>query len=103
MLEEDLNVTYTYLSYIINREYGMHFNDLVNKYRVEYLLQLLNEPDADRYTLEGLARDAGFSSRSTFYRAFYKFMKCMPTDYIRHSRQPVLQPFPEHLAQRILA
>jgi AraC-like DNA-binding protein len=82
-LADELRITYTYLSYIINREYGMNFNDLVNSYRVAHLQQLMKEPDASLYTLEGLAQRAGFSSRSTFYRAFYKTTGRMPSSFVK--------------------
>jgi AraC-like DNA-binding protein len=82
-LAEELNITYTYLSYIINREYGMNFNDLVNKYRIAYMQGLMAEPDAPLYTLEGLAYRSGFNSRSTFYRAFYKATGRMPSAFVK--------------------
>ena len=82
-LADELNITYTYLSYIINREYGMNFNDLVNKYRIAHMQKLMGEPDASLYTLEGLAYRSGFSSRSTFYRAFYKSTGRMPSAFAK--------------------
>jgi AraC-like DNA-binding protein len=82
-LSEDLDVTYTYLSFIINREYGLNFNDLINRYRIKYLRSLMESPDAHMYTLEGLANQAGFSSRSTFYRAFQKTTGQMPSAFMR--------------------
>ena len=82
-LSEDLDVTYTYLSFIINREYGLNFNDLINRYRIKHLRSLMESPDAHMYTLEGLANRAGFSSRSTFYRAFQKTTGKMPSAFMR--------------------
>jgi AraC-like DNA-binding protein len=82
-LSEDLDVAYTYLSFIINREYGLNFNDLINKYRLKSLRSLMESPDAHMYTLEGLANQAGFSSRSTFYRAFQKTTGKMPSAFMR--------------------
>ena len=82
-LSEDLDVAYTYLSFIINREYGLNFNDFINKYRIKYLRSLMESPDAHMYTLEGLANQAGFSSRSTFYRAFQKTTGKMPSAFMR--------------------
>lgn len=82
-LSEDLDVTYTYLSFIINREYGLNFNDLINRYRIKYMRSLMESPDAHMYTLEGLAHQAGFSSRSTFYRAFQKSTGKMPSAFMR--------------------
>ncbi len=82
-LADELNITYTYLSFIINREYGMNFNDLVNKYRIAHMQALMNEADAVMYTLEGLAYRSGFNSRSTFYRAFYKATGHMPSAFFK--------------------
>jgi AraC-like DNA-binding protein len=82
-LSEDLDVTYTYLSFIINREYGVNFNDLINRYRISYMRKLMAGPDAHMYTLEGLAHQSGFSSRSTFYRAFQKSTGRMPSAFLR--------------------
>lgn len=83
-LADDLNITYTYLSFIINREFGMSFNDLINKYRIEYLKVLLNKQGFGMFTLEGLAYQAGFNSRSTFYRAFHKITGSLPSEFLRH-------------------
>jgi len=82
-LSEDLDVTYTYLSFIINREFGLNFNDLINKYRIGHMQKLMEGPDASRFTLEGLAHQSGFSSRSTFYRAFQKTTGRMPSAFLR--------------------
>jgi AraC-like DNA-binding protein len=82
-LAEDLNITYTYLSFIINRELGVSFNDLINRYRIDYMKGLLEQKGLGLYTLEGLAYASGFNSRSTFYRAFYKITGRMPSDFLR--------------------
>jgi AraC-like DNA-binding protein len=82
-LSEDLEITYTYLSFIINREYGLNFNDLINRYRISHMQQLMEKPDAHMYTLEGLAHKSGFNSRSTFYRAFQKSTGKIPSAFLR--------------------
>jgi AraC-like DNA-binding protein len=86
-MAEELNITYTYLSYIINREYGMNFNDLVNKYRIRHLQELMKDDTSHLYTLEGLAYQSGFNSRSTFYRAFYKSTGRMPSAYVKEMQE----------------
>lgn len=82
-LSEDLDITYTYLSFIINREYGLNFNDLINRYRINHMQKLMEEPNAHMYTLEGLAQQSGFNSRSTFYRAFQKSTGKIPSAFLR--------------------
>jgi len=55
-----------HLSIIINSEYRVNFNDFINKYRVEFLKVKMLEPESQQLTLDGLAKEAGFSSRATF-------------------------------------
>lgn len=71
------------LSALVNREYGMNFNDFVNQYRVRYFKDLLVKPDFQQWTLEAIAQKAGFNSRTTFIRAFTKFADCSPSTYLK--------------------
>lgn len=71
------------LSALINQEFGMNFNDFINQYRVAYFKTLLVQEEFHRWTLEALAYKAGFSSRTTFIRAFTKFAACSPSRYLR--------------------
>lgn len=82
-LADDLNIAYTYLSFIINNEFGMSFNDLINKYRIEHMKSLIGREDHSLYTLEGIAFKSGFNSRSTFYRAFYKSTGQVPSEFVK--------------------
>lgn len=82
-LADDLNIAYTYLSFIINREFGVSFNDLINKYRIDHMKNLIGKEDYSLYTLEGIAFKSGFNSRSTFYRAFYKITGQIPSEFVK--------------------
>ena len=77
------DIPYTYLSLLINQEYGMNFNELINRYRVDHVKELLQSPAARQFTLEALAAQAGFSSRATFARAFQRFAGCTPSDFLK--------------------
>lgn len=71
------------LSALVNREYGMNFNDFINQYRVAYFKDLIRNPQYHQWTLEAIANKAGFNSRTTFIRAFTKFAECSPSEYLR--------------------
>jgi AraC-like DNA-binding protein len=71
------------LSALINKEYGMNFNDFINQYRVAYFKDLVRNPKYHQWTLEAIANKAGFNSRTTFIRAFTKFAECSPSVYLR--------------------
>lgn len=87
MLSDETKIPYTYLSQVVNQEFAMNFNELVNSYRVEYVKKLLLQPEAQQYTFEALAEKAGFRSRATFSRAFHRFAGCTPTEYLRKSTE----------------
>jgi AraC-like DNA-binding protein len=70
------------LSYILGTVYKKRFNDFINEYRVEYIVKRLQSDDWRGLTLEGLAFEAGFSSRTTFFLAFKKVHNMSPSQYV---------------------
>ncbi|GAB3956421.1 hypothetical protein GCM10028805_46230 [Spirosoma harenae] len=70
------------LSAMLNQVMGLDFRDYVNAYRVRYLCDLFQSKQYPHLTLEGISEEAGFSSKSTFYRAFHKYTGLTPTQYI---------------------
>lgn len=66
----------------IKKNTGLGFADLMNKSRVDYLVSLLKEGQHHEFTIEALAKMSGFGSRQTMYKAFAKFKKQSPTDFI---------------------
>ena len=64
----------------INKTQGLSLPDWVNKYRVDYFIQSFPEKSSIN-TIDAIALESGFSSRTTFYRAFKKEKGMMPSDY----------------------
>lgn len=58
-----------------------NLNDYLNRLRVEYSVRLMKEKR--HFSVEGIAEEAGFNSRGTFYRAFFKEFGMTPTDYMK--------------------
>lgn len=81
-LADKLQTTETNVREYLQHEFGMGINDFLNKQRITYLLQLLNDPRNRQFTIEHLSQKAGFPSRSTMYRAFAKFHGGNPSDYV---------------------
>jgi AraC-like DNA-binding protein len=72
-LSQELNIPIYLISSFINQEYGKNFNGLINDYRVDYVSTLLQEfPDSQYFTLEAIAKSAGFNSRNTFISSVKK-------------------------------
>lgn len=62
--------------------YSMTFNDLVNKNRVDYFIEIIHNPKYLNFTIDALAKEAGFSSRQHLYKPFKKFHGGNPSDII---------------------
>jgi len=80
----ELNIPVRELSYIINNYYTTRFNDFVNKYRVDYILQKVGKSYLDIYTLESLSKEAGFTHKSSFYRAFKRIHNVSISEYLEN-------------------
>lgn len=72
------------VSQSINSCYKGNFFDLVNDYRVETFKQLALRPDKKHLNLVGIALEAGFNSKASFYAVFKKKTGMTPSDYLEN-------------------
>ena len=70
------------LSRLINECAKVNFHQFINEYRIEKFKQLVQSSKFHQFTLLGIANEAGFSSKSTFYAAFNKFEGMSPKQYV---------------------
>lgn len=76
ILKISSNDLYKFIYY----KYSMTFNDLVNKNRVDYFIDIIHDAKYINYTIDALAKEAGFSSRQHLYKPFKKFHGGNPSD-----------------------
>lgn len=69
------------LSALIKQHFQKNFREFINAYRVENAKALLLDPDAERWTIEAIASESGFQSRSAFYQAFKTIEGVTPTQF----------------------
>lgn len=81
-LSEALGIKEKELSRLINECGEVNFYQFINSYRIEKFKQLVQSSKFHQFTLLGLANEAGFSSKSTFYAAFNKFEGMSPKQYV---------------------
>ncbi len=67
---EKLHTNRTYLSQVLNDELKENFNSFINKYRVNYAIELLKETKWSNYSLDKFSELSGFGSTISMIRAF---------------------------------
>jgi len=80
-LSKITNISIKQLSEIININSGTNFNCFINKFRVEESKKLLLNKKNNKFTIEYIAFNSGFKSKSTFYSSFKKEMNMTPIEF----------------------
>ena len=80
-LGERLEMNSKYLSQAINNQDGLNFNRFINAKRVRYASILIKDEDYNNFSLEGIAKESGFRSKSTFNTTFKGIMGCTPSEF----------------------
>lgn len=80
-LSNQIRIPVHYLSQVINEKINCHFLDFINRYRIEEAKSSLIDQSSENYTIEAIAYEVGFNSKSTFYSAFKKVTNTTPANY----------------------
>lgn len=80
-LADYLDMSRNELSHCINSYYKKNFNQLLNDKRIEVALQNLDNSGWEHLSLQGIAREVGFKSRTTFNKAFKNKTGLTPSEY----------------------
>lgn len=74
----------SYLSNVVNKEFGCRFKELINRYRTEMAQrEILRQDDATYATGE----KCGFTSRANYYEVFRRITGLTPYQYLRTARK----------------
>jgi AraC-like DNA-binding protein len=84
-LSEEMNLSKSHLSRLINQELGIGFNDYLNSLRVDEAKRHLCNPEFEHYTLLAIGLEAGFNSKTTFNTAFKKLTSLTPSEFRKSS------------------
>ncbi|QMU65775.1 MAG: helix-turn-helix domain-containing protein [Flavobacteriaceae bacterium] len=80
-LSNHLNLGEKELSIIINKNTKNNFYHFINRFRIDEFKKLLSSPKSKQLSILGLAQEAGFSSKSTFYSVFKNTEGITPKQY----------------------
>ncbi len=82
-LAEKIRTPVHTLSQLINEKYEVNFFHFINGHRVDYARKKIRAGGLSNKTLEAIAYESGFNSKTTFNRAFKRKMNCSPREYLR--------------------
>lgn len=81
-LSKKLSTNPSVISKVINQGFDLNFNDFVNSYRIQSVIEMLKAGEQQQQTLLGIAFDCGFNSKATFNRAFKKQTGLSPKEWM---------------------
>lgn len=82
-----LGISQGELSQLLNDYLKTKFYEYINKYRIEEFVCMLQTPESEKVTLTALAEQCGFTSKSTFYRAFNNEKGMTPAQFAKTLKQ----------------
>lgn len=84
-LAELLGVSNPEMARLLNEKIGMNFFEYVNYYRIKEFIKLAQRDEEKQLTFFGLAKEAGFNSKTTFNKSFKKLMGVSPSQYFKQN------------------
>ncbi len=80
-LSEELNIPKHQLTEVLNTIIDKNFFQFVNEYRVEAVKQKLSDTSNNKFSIEAIAYDCGFNSKSSFFSVFKNIAGQTPSQF----------------------
>ena len=84
-LARQIDLHPNHLSWMLNQNLGMNFNVFINKYRIETFMSIARAQENKKLTIEGLAYESGFNSKTVFNTYFKKETGLTPSQYLKQT------------------
>ena len=79
---------YKYVSQVVNERYGKSFKQVLNEQRVLEACRILNDPNQSAHlTIEAIAANLGFNSRSNFTVTFKRITGISPSKFLKMAKE----------------
>jgi len=82
-LAKQIDIHPNQLSWILNQSIGKNYNEFINQLRIQAFKSIAMEDDNRKLTIEGMAYESGFNSKTVFNTCFKKETGLTPTQYLR--------------------
>jgi AraC-like DNA-binding protein len=88
-LSATMDISLHQLSYLINTGFNENFYQFINRYRIEEAKKMILDEKMNHLSLQGIALDVGFKSKSVFNTTFKTCVGKTPSEYKAQKRQEV--------------
>jgi adenylate cyclase len=82
-LASQIEIHPNHLSWLLNNNFGKNYNEFINKYRIEAFKLNAKVPKNAHLTIEGLAYESGFNSKTVFNTYFKKETGLTPKQFLK--------------------
>jgi len=80
-LAQQLGISKNHFTQTLNEHLKVNFYEFINGFRIEEAKKLLLDPDYSNLSLDGIANESGYKSRTTFFNNFKKMTGQTPTEW----------------------
>jgi adenylate cyclase len=82
-LASQIEIHPNHLSWLLNNNFGKNYNEFINKYRIEAFKLNAKAQKNAHLTIEGLAYESGFNSKTVFNNYFKKETGLTPKQFLK--------------------
>ncbi|MDY8137351.1 helix-turn-helix transcriptional regulator [Aquimarina sp. 2201CG5-10] len=82
-LAKAIGVPSHHISQVLSEQMQASFYEIVNKYRIDKAKEMLRSGALNKLSVQAIGEECGFSSKTSFYRAFKKVTQMTPTVFIQ--------------------
>ncbi len=82
-LAKQIDIHPNHLSWILNQSIGLNFNEFINQYRIEAFKSNAKAQENENLTIEGLAYESGFNSKTVFNTYFKRETGLTPKQFLK--------------------
>ncbi len=82
ILSQRMDTTKHNASQVINEHFDLNFFELINKYRIEEALDILQKDTFNNLNIIDVAYEVGFNNKVTFNKSFKKIISLTPSQYL---------------------
>lgn len=81
LLADDIGVNSRQISAVLNLRFQQNYSQMVSMMRIQEARYMLQDSSFKKMTMEDIAINVGFTTRQSFYAAFYRLTGMTPKEY----------------------